>query len=343
MYSSLTIDRSCTSADADRNYRELYTHLDWQLFQQTFHHEFFKPYLQKKVNMMANETITIAAGSGYPLTVNRLGYGTMRLTGEGIYGEPLNRPEALEILKQAVAEGVQFVDTADYYGEDVTNRLISEALHPYPQHLVICTKVGGARKPDKSWIPFNTPENIRKSIENNLRTLKIDRVQLVHFRMLHADDATFTAAMETMFQLQLEGKILHVGVSNVTRQELQTAMKMGSIATVENMYGHGQRTTQVSQYGTNYGGEEVLDICEANAIPLIPYFSLVNSMPKQDNRIAEIAAKYTATPVQINLAWLLHKSPWILPIPGTSSLVHFKENMKAAGIKLTEEDMAYLE
>src|SRR6201994_1889935 len=156
-------------------------------------------------------TITIAAKSSHPLTVNRLGYGTMRLTGEGIYGEPPNRPEALQILKTAIESGVNFIDTADYYGEDVTNRLIAEALYPYRKDLVICTKVGGARKPDKSWIPFNKPENLRSSIDNNLRTLKIDQVTLVHFRaMAHSMD--FEAAMETMFTLQQEGKILHVGV-----------------------------------------------------------------------------------------------------------------------------------
>src|SRR6476661_5431100 len=125
------------------------------------------------------QTITIAGNSSHPLTVNRLGYGTMRLTGEGIYGEPLRRDEALEILRQGVKRGINFLDTADYYGEDVTNRLITEALYPYDDDLVICTKVGGARKPDKSWIPFNKPENLRSSIENNLRTLKLDQITLV--------------------------------------------------------------------------------------------------------------------------------------------------------------------
>src|ERR1700759_352711 len=188
------------------------------------------------------KTITIAAKSAKPLTVNRLGYGTMRLTGPGIYDEPQNRPEALQILKRAVESGVNFIDTADYYGEDVTNRLIAEALYPYPKDLVICTKVGATRKPDKSWIPFNKPENLRTSIENNLRTLKIDQVTLVHFRAM-GGAMNFEQAMETMFQLQNEGKILHVGVSNVTREHLETAMTMGEIATVENMYGHAQRTT----------------------------------------------------------------------------------------------------
>jgi pyridoxine 4-dehydrogenase len=290
------------------------------------------------------KTITIAAKSKHPLTVNRLGYGTMRLTGPEIYGEPPNRPEALQILKQAIKSGVNFLDTADYYGEDVTNRLIAEALYPYPADLVICTKVGGARKPDKSWIPFNRPENLRSSIDNNLHTLKLEQITLVHFRAIAGYGAPFKESMDAMFEMQKEGKILHVGVSNVTRDELETAMNMGEIATVENMYGHAQRTSLTMQHGgETSGGEEVLDICEKNGIPLIPYFSLFLSMPKKDNRIAIIAKKYNATEIQINIAWLLHRSPWILPIPGTSSLKHFEENLKAADIKLTKEDMDFLE
>jgi len=292
--------------------------------------------------MSISKIITIAGKSNNPLTVNRLGYGTMRLTGEGIYGEPANRPEALQILKQAIKSGINFLDTADYYGEDVTNRLIAEALHPYPSDLVICTKVGGARKPDKSWIPYNTPENLRSSIENNLRTLKIEQVTLVHFRVMPGV-GTFEESMEAMFKMQQEGKILHVGVSNVSREELETAMKMGEIATVENMYGHAQRTTLKMQHGgETRGGEEVLDICEQNGIPLVPYFSLFLSTPKKDVRIAEIAKKYNLSEVQANIAWLLHRSPWILPIPGTSSLKHFEENLKAADVKLTQEDMDFL-
>jgi len=289
------------------------------------------------------EQITIAGQSSQPLKVNRLGYGTMRLTGEGIYGEPPRREEALQILNQAVKNGVNFIDTADYYGEDVTNRLIFEALHPYSDELVICTKVGGARKPDKSWIGFSSPENLRTSIENNLRTLKLKQIALVHFRVMQGSDVPFEESMNTMFELQQEGKILHVGVSNVDRAELETAMKMGKIATVENMYGHGQRTTFKSHYGENRGGGEVLDICEQHGIPLIPYFSLINSVGKKDQRIKTIAQKYGASEAQINIAWLLHRSPWILPIPGTSSLAHFEENLKSGDINLTREDMDFLE
>jgi len=287
-------------------------------------------------------TITIAGNTNKPLTVQRFGYGTMRLTGHHIWGEPADRPGALKILQHAVESGINFLDTADYYGQDITNRLIAEALHPYPDNLVICTKVGAARLPDKSWIAFNTPDNLRTSIDNNLRTLKLEQLSLVHFRVMPGAGTPFAESMDAMFALQKEGKICHIGVSNVSRAELAIAMNMGKIATVENMYGHAQRTTLTGPYGENRGGEEVLDICEEHEIPLIPYFSLVSALPKKDDRIARIAQKYRATEAQVNLAWLLHRSPWILPIPGTSSMAHFEENLKAREIELTKKDMETL-
>lgn len=292
--------------------------------------------------MLSTDKITIGENAQNSLSVFRLGYGTMRLTGEGIYGEPPNRKEALSILGKTKELGIQFLDTADYYGEDVTNRLIAEALYPYAPDLVICTKVGATRKPDKSWIPFNQPANIRTSIENNLRTLRLDRLSLVHFRVMPSSPFPLEASLETMFRLQEEGKILHVGVSNVSRNELLTAMRMGTIATVENMYGHGQRTTLKMHNQENRGGEEVLDICEQNRIPLIPYFSLVNSLDKKDTRVAEIAGKKQVTEAQIQIAWLLHRSSYILPIPGTSSLHHFTENCRSTEIRLSREEMDYL-
>ena len=286
--------------------------------------------------------IIIAQNSAHPLTVSRLGYGTMRLTGPEIWGEPADRPQALKILRTAIASGVNFIDTADYYGEDVTNRLITEALHPYPADLIICTKVGATRRPDKSWVPFNTPENLRTSIENNLRTLKQEQIQLVHLRLMGRGAVPLAEQLGAMFEMQREGKILHVGLSNVTRAELEAGLKLGAIATVENMYSYAQRTTVELPYGANPGGEEVLDLCEQHGIPLIPFFSLVHGLPNAGNKLAGMAKKHNATEAQVNIAWLLHKSPWILPIPGTSSLAHFEENMKAPDIRLTAEDMAYL-
>ncbi|GAA3961439.1 aldo/keto reductase [Hymenobacter antarcticus] len=287
-------------------------------------------------------TITIAQHAAQPLTVSRLGYGTMRLTGPEIWGEPADRPQALEILKTAVASGVNFIDTADYYGEDVTNRLIAEALYPYPTDLIICTKVGATRRPDKSWVPFNTPENLRASIDNNLRTLRQGQVQLVHLRLMGHGPVPLDEQLGAMFEMQREGKIQHVGLSNVTRAELEEGLQLGPIATVENMYSYAQRTTMELPHGANPGGEEVLDLCEQHGIPLIPFFSLVHGLPNAGDKLAEIARKHNATEAQLNIAWLLHKSPWILPIPGTSSLAHLRENLKAADIKLSAADMAYL-
>jgi pyridoxine 4-dehydrogenase len=294
--------------------------------------------------MISPETITIGANTAHPLTVSRLGYGTMRLTGEGIYGEPPNRPEALEVLKTAVANGVNFLDTADYYGEDVTNRLIKEALYPYTDDLVICTKVGATRKPDKSWIAYNTPENLRTAIENNLRTLQIEQVQLVHLRMSPHRQASYEEMLDAMFAMQQEGKILHVGLSNVTRQELEQGLQHGPIASLENMYGYHQRGTLTEGFGETYGGEEVLELCEQHQIPLIPFFSLFTALPKtgEEDKISQLAKKYNVTAAQLNIAWLLHKSPWILPIPGTSQVKHLEENLAAAEIQLTAEDMAFL-
>ncbi len=288
------------------------------------------------------KTIIIGHKSSNPLTVNRLGYGTMRLTGEGIYGEPPKREEALAILKKAIQLGVNFLDTADYYGDDVTNRLIVESIYPYPKNLVVCTKVGATRKPDKSWIPFQTPENLRIAIDRNLSTLKLEQISLVHFRVMPGTKVPFQESMGAMFDMQKEGKILHIGVSNVTKEELETALSMGSIATVENMYGYGQRTTMKSPYGENRGGEEILAICEHNQIPLIPYWSLLNSLPKKEDKLSEMANRLGVTEAQLNIAWLLHKSPWILPIPGTSQLRHFEENMGSLEIKLSDRDMEYL-
>ena len=286
--------------------------------------------------------LTIAPHSAHPLSVNRLGYGTMRLTGPGIWGEPADRPQALEVLKMAVASGVNFIDTADYYGEDITNRLIVEALYPYPEDLVICTKVGATRRPDKSWPPFNTPEQLRTSIENNLRTLRQEVVQLVHFRVMPGSTVPFAESMGAMYELQREGKIQHVGVSNVTPEELTTALGLGEVASVENMYGYAQRTTLRDSHGETRGGEEVLPLCEQHGIPLVPFFSLVHGLPKAGDKLAELAQRRGVTEAQLNIAWLLHRSPLLLPIPGTSSLAHLRENLAAADIQLSAEEMTYL-
>jgi pyridoxine 4-dehydrogenase len=292
--------------------------------------------------MSIPKTITIGASTRNPLTVHRLGYGTMRLTGEFIYGEPANRPEALQILRETVTSGINFLDTADYYGADVTNRLIAEALYPYADDLVICTKVGATRKPDKGWYASNKPDELRKSIERNLATLKTDQIQLVHFRLMPHSDTPLEESLEAMFNMQKEGKILHLGISNVNPGELEKALSMGKIASVENAFGYSVRTTFRQYNNETRGMQEVMDVCIKNKIPMIPFFSLLTSLPKNDDKIAAIAHKYAATPAQINLAWLLHYNDLLLPIPGTSRLTHFEENRRSIDITITPQDMEYL-
>ncbi|MFT3749097.1 MAG: aldo/keto reductase [Agriterribacter sp.] len=292
--------------------------------------------------MSTRKTITIGAKTKKPLTVNRFGYGTMRLTGEHVWGEPENRLEALQILKASADNEINFLDTADYYGQDVTNRLIAEALFPYKKDLVICTKVGADRGADKSWRVYDKPENLRASIDNNLKTLKIEQIQLVHFRIMPGTNTPFEESLNAMFEMQKEGKILHIGLSNVNAEELNKALAIGNIASVENSFGYEQRTSYTLFNQEVRGLQEVMDICIKNEIPMIPFFSLQSSLPKSENKIAVIAEKYNATPAQINLAWLLHYHDLILPIPGTSKLKHFEENIKALDISLTDEDMKFL-
>ena len=296
----------------------------------------------KTTNKEVSKTITIGAATEHPLSIKRFGYGTMRLTGEFVWGEPKNRPEAIQILKETVSNGINFLDTADYYGEDVTNRLIVEALYPYSKDLVICTKVGCARTPDKAWHAFDKPENLRASIERNLRTLKIHQIQLVHFRVMPGSATPLEESLEAMCQMQEEGKILHVGISNVSLQELEKALTIGKIASIENAFGYAQRTTYKQYNNEVRGMQEVMEVCIEKDIPMIPYWSLQNAALTKENKIAIVAKKYNATPAQINLAWLLHYNNLLLPIPGTSKLKHFKENIEAIDIHLTGEDMEFL-
>lgn len=292
--------------------------------------------------MSFKETITIGANTNNPLTVKRLGYGTMQLPGEYVWGEPKNRDEALQILKTTSEQGINFLDTADYYGQDVTNRLIKEALYPYKDDLVICTKVGANRGEDKSWGVYDKPEDLRASIENNLRTLKTEQIQLVHFRVMPGSTTPFEESLNAMFEMQKEGKIMHVGLSNVTPEELNKALAMGNVASVENAFGYEQRKS-FSTHGMEIRGlQEVMDICVGNNIPMVPFFSLQSSLHNKENKIAEIAKKYNVSSAQINLAWLLHYNDLILPIPGTSKLNHLNENIKAFDIRLTNEDVAFL-
>lgn len=292
---------------------------------------------------MRNEEIIIGADTTSPLTARKPGYGTMRLTGEAFYGEPRDRDGAIALLRKAVELGVNFFDTADFYGPGVTNRLLAEAFYPYPADFIIATKVGAKRGADKSWLPYGKPEELRTSVENNLKELKLEQLPLVHYGKAASrpGDYDYEEGLETMLALQKEGKILHVGLSNATIDQFNTAIKMGKIASVENMYSYTQRVTDpASPYG--FQGGELLPLCEEHQIPFIPFFSLQTSLPTGQNKMKELAETKGVTIAQLNMAWLLHQSTWILPIPGTTSTEHLEENIKATDISLSKEELAFL-
>lgn len=290
---------------------------------------------------MTNKVITIGAGTPAPLTARTPGYGTMRLTGENFWGEPQDRDGVIKLLRRALELGVNFFDTADFYGPGVTNKLLAEAFYPYPADLIIATKVGTKRGEDKSWLPYGRPEELRASIENNLRELKLEQLSLVHYGKAANSHGNYEEGLATIFEMQREGKILHVGLSNANPDQLNTAMKMGRIASVENMYSYTQRVTDPgSPYG--FQGGEVLPLCNEYQIPFIPFFSLQTSVPTGQSRMKELADRKGVSVAQLNIAWLLHQSAWILPIPGTTSILHLEENIKAADISLLNEELDFL-
>jgi aryl-alcohol dehydrogenase-like predicted oxidoreductase len=263
-------------------------------------------------------------------TVNRLGFGAMRVTGPDVWGEPEDRGTAREVLRRALEVGHNFFDTADSYGPYVSETLIAEALHPYPKDLVIATKGGLVRPSPKSWNECGVPEHLRQAVDGSLRRLKVDRIDLYQF---HAPDpyVPFADSMSTLAELQRAGKIRHLGVSNVSVKQLQEAQSIAPIVSVQNRYNLEDRTH-----------EDVLLACEAAGIAFIPWYPLGAGKALQSENVKRIAARLGATPSQIALAWLLARSPVMLPIPGTSSPAHVEENAAAAGIRLLETDLAEL-
>lgn len=232
-----------------------------------------------------------------------------------------------------------------FTGRGVTNRLLADALYPYPADLIIATKVGAKRGADKSWLPYGKLEELRISVENNLKELKLEQLPLVHFGKAPNSPGNnpgdYEEGLATMLALQREGKILHVGLSNATIDQFKIAIKMGNVASVENMYSYTQRVTDPdSPYG--FQGGELLPLCEEHQIPFIPFFSLQTSLPTEQNKMNEVADAKGFTVAQFNIAWLLHQSAWILPIPGTTSIQHLEENIKAADISLSAEELEFL-
>jgi aryl-alcohol dehydrogenase-like predicted oxidoreductase len=269
---------------------------------------------------------------GGDMEVNRLGYGAMRLTGEGIWGDPSDPAEAQRVLKRAVQMGVNFIDTADSYGPAVSERLIGKALSPFPKGLVVATKAGLTRQGPDQWLPVGRPEYLQQQVEMSLRWLKTDVIDLWQ---LHRIDPKVPVeeSLEPIAKLQKEGKIRHVGLSEVKPHEIDRARKVIEIISVQNMYNVGQRQH-----------EDVLEYCEQHGLAFIPWFPVAaGKLAQPGGKLDEVAKRHGATVSQLSLAWLLHRSPVMLPIPGTSSVAHLEENMKAAEVSLSEAEMKEIE
>jgi pyridoxine 4-dehydrogenase len=268
-------------------------------------------------------------------TLNRMGYGAMQLAGPHVFGPPKDRGAAISILKEAVASGVNHIDTSDFYGPHVTNQLIREALHPYPDDLVIVTKVGAVRGQDGSWISAPEPDDIKRGVQDNLRNLGLDALEVVNMRIMgniHAPAAGSIAKQVTaLAELQRQGLVRHIGLSNVTSAQVAEAQGIAKIVCVQNQYNLVQRED-----------DALIDELASQGIAYVPFFPLGGFTPIQSEALSKLAAQLGATPMQVALAWLLHRAPNILLIPGTSSLAHLRENLRAAQLKLSEATLAEL-
>lgn len=274
------------------------------------------------------------------LEVRRLGYGAMRLPGKQVWGEPEDPATAHAVLRRAVELGINFIDTAWYYGPHVANRLIVEALHPYPSDLVIATKLGAKRLPDKSWVPALTPDEIREGIETDLETLRLEQLPVVHLRWIDKAQISFAEAIDVLVEVQRSGKIRHIAVSNVTAEQLQHALARTPIVAVQNLYNVSGASGPVK---TAENPDAVLEICEQNGIAFLPFFPLaIGALATGGGPVESAAKRLGCTPAQLSIAWLLARSPVMLPIPGTASLEHLEENVAAAALGIPAEELASL-
>ncbi|HEY8998585.1 MAG TPA: aldo/keto reductase [Edaphobacter sp.] len=285
---------------------------------------------------MTTSTVTATASGtfnlGGDMPVYRLGYGAMRITGKGIWGEPKDPEGAKKVLKRAVELGVNFIDTADSYGPEVSERLIGEALAPYPKGVVIATKAGLARTGPDIWLPLGRPEYLQQEVEMSLRRLKLERIDLWQ---LHRIDPKVPVeeSLGIIKQLQEQGKIRHVGLSEVKPNEIDQARKVIDIVSVQNQYNIGDRRH-----------EDVVDYCTKHNIAFIPWFPVAaGKLAQPGGKLDTAAQRHGATVSQISLAWLLHRSPVILPIPGTSSVEHLEENIAAASVTLSDSEWQEIE
>ncbi len=270
------------------------------------------------------------------LTVGRLGYGAMQLAGKGVFGPPKDHAAALAVLREAVANGVNHIDTSDFYGPHVTNRIIREALHPYPKDMVIVTKLGAVRGDDASWLPAISAADLTAGAHDNLRNLGLDTLDVVNLRLMgdgHGPtEGSLEAPLTALLELQQKGLLRHIGLSNVTATQIAEARRMAEIVCVQNLYNVVQRQD-----------DALIDQLAAEGIAYVPFFPLGGFTPIQSSALSALAARLGKTPMQIALAWLLHRAPNILLIPGTSSVAHLQENLAAGDIKLSAEVLAELD
>jgi pyridoxine 4-dehydrogenase len=272
---------------------------------------------------------------GSALTVNRMGYGAMQLAGPHVFGPPRDPDEAVAVLREAVASGVNHIDTSDFYGPHVTNQIIKRALHPYPENLVIVTKVGARRGDDASWHPALKRQELIDAIHDNLRNLGLDALDIVNLRVggiTGPIEASIAEPLTVLAGLQREGLIRHIGLSNVTPRQLADSQKIAPIVCIQNYYNVAHRED-----------DAFIDDLAAQGIAYVPFFPLGGFTPLQSSELDAVAASLNATPMQVALAWLLHRSPNILLIPGTSSRVHLRENLQAASLQLSPRVLAQLD
>jgi len=280
-----------------------------------------------------SETTVVLAGR----PVRRMGFGAMQLPGRGVFGPPQDRDQALAVLRHAVEAGVNHIDTAQFYGPDVANELIREALHPYPADLVLVSKVGATRNDRGDWLPAQRPEELRKGVEENLATLALDQVPVVNLRRHEGGEVPFGEQLDAMSELVAEGLIGGIGLSSVTPEEYRFAQARIDVACVQNPYNLADRSDQ-----------DVFDACEADRVPYVPFFPLGSAFNANNPvlgapAVREAAQRLDVTPAQVALAWLLHLAPNVLLIPGTSSLAHLAENLAAADLTLDQAALSRIQ
>jgi aryl-alcohol dehydrogenase-like predicted oxidoreductase len=273
---------------------------------------------------------------GTSLTVNRMGYGAMQLAGPGVWGPPKDRDAAIAVLRAAVAAGVNHIDTSDFYGPHVTNQIIREALAPYPPELVIVTKLGGRRPPDGSWQPAKSREELISAVHDNLRNLGLEALEIANYRFMGTghglEEGSIAEQISVLADLKREGLIRHIGVSNVTAKQVAEAQTITEVVCVQNNYNVANR-----------GDDALIDDLARQGIAYVPFFPLGGFTPLQSSTLSAVAERLEATPLQVALAWLLHRSPNVLLIPGTSSVAHLHENLAAAELTLSPETLAELD